>query len=168
MLYGTNRWLWHRRMGHKNFDNLVKINTKQAMRDMPKIVKPSNTLCKQCQHGKQTISSFKSKEYLTTKPLEIVHTDICGPTRTQSLQGENYFMLFIDDYSIMTWVTFLKEKYESFDKFKEFKALVENETDLKIKFLTSDIRGEFISHEFEEFCEIHGIKIHFLATRTPQ
>jgi hypothetical protein len=41
-----DRWLWHRRMGHINFDNLVKINTKQAMQYMPKIAKPSNTLCK--------------------------------------------------------------------------------------------------------------------------
>jgi len=47
-------WLWHRRIGHMNFNNLVKNDTKQAVRDMPKIVKPSNTLCKQCQHGKQT------------------------------------------------------------------------------------------------------------------
>jgi len=47
-------WLWHRRMGHINFDNLVKISTKQAVRDMPKVDKPSNTLCKKCQYGKQT------------------------------------------------------------------------------------------------------------------
>jgi hypothetical protein len=42
-------WLWHRRMGHMNFDNLVKNSTKQGVRDMPNIFKPSNTLCKQCQ-----------------------------------------------------------------------------------------------------------------------
>jgi hypothetical protein len=41
-------WLWHKRMGHIKFDNLVKINNKQAVRYMPKIDKPSNTLCKQC------------------------------------------------------------------------------------------------------------------------
>ena len=41
-------WLWHRRLGHMNFDNLVKIDTKQAMRDMAKITKPSNTICKHC------------------------------------------------------------------------------------------------------------------------
>jgi hypothetical protein len=39
-------------LGHMNFDNIVKIRTKQAVRDMPNIGKPSNTLCKQCQHGK--------------------------------------------------------------------------------------------------------------------
>jgi hypothetical protein len=84
-----------------NFDNLIKINTKQVVRDMPKIVKPSNTLYKQGHHGKQIRASFKSKEYSTTKPLELIHTELCGPTRTKILQGENYFMLLIDDYSRM-------------------------------------------------------------------
>jgi hypothetical protein len=54
-------WLWHKRMGHMNFENLVKINTKQAIRDMPKITKPSNTICKQCQHGRLSRMSFKTK-----------------------------------------------------------------------------------------------------------
>jgi hypothetical protein len=134
-----------------NFDNLVKINTKQAVRDMPKITKPSNTICKQCQHGKQSRVSFKTKEYTTSKPLELVHTDLCGPTRTKSLQGEKYFMLLIDDYTRMTWVSFLRNKSEAFEKFKSFKALVENEIDLKIKCLRSDNGGEFTSNEFEEF-----------------
>jgi hypothetical protein len=141
-------------MGHMNFDNLVKINTKQVVRDMPKITKPSNIICKQCQHGKQSRVSFKTKEYTTSKPLELVHTDLCGPTRTQSLQGENYFMLLIDDYTRMTWVSFLRNKSEAFEKFKSFKALVENETDLKIKCLRSDNGGEFTSNEFEEFVKL--------------
>jgi hypothetical protein len=60
-------------------------------------------------------------------------------------------MLLIDDYTRMTWVSFLKNKSEAFEKFKAFKALVENETDLKIKCLRSDNGGEFTSNEFEEF-----------------
>ena len=55
-------------------------------------------------------------------------------------------MLLIDDYTRMTWVTFLKEKIEAFEKFKDFKALVENETNLKIKCLRSDRGGEFTSY----------------------
>jgi hypothetical protein len=45
-------WLWHRRMGHINFDNLVKVSNKGVVRGMPKIIKPSNPVCKHCQHGK--------------------------------------------------------------------------------------------------------------------
>ena len=90
--------LWNRRLGHLNFDNLVKISKKEDVRDLPKIVKPLNSVCKHCQHGKKTRDNFKTKEHMTSQPLEIVHTDLCGPTRTKILQGEYYFMLFIEDY----------------------------------------------------------------------
>ena len=68
----------------------------------------------------------------------------------------------------MTWVNFLKEKSEAFEKFKIFKAMVENETNQKIKCPRSENGGEFTSNEFNYFCEIHGIKIQFSATKTPQ
>ena len=57
-------------------------------------------------------------------------------------------MLLIDDYSRMTLVTFLIKKSKVLEKFKAFKALVENETDLKIKCMRSDRGGDFISNEF--------------------
>jgi hypothetical protein len=151
-------WLWHKTMGHMKFDNLVKIDIKQVVRDMSEITKSSRSFNKQCQHGKQSRVRFKTKEYATSKSFELVHIDIFGPTITKSLQGELYFMLLTDDYIRMTWVTFLKNKSKAFDKFKAFKALVENETDMKIKFLRPDNGGEFPSTEFEEFCETHGIK----------
>ena len=71
----------------------------------------------------------------TTKPLEIVHIDLCGPMRTKGLEGELYFMLLIDDYTRMTWVCFLKKKSEAFEHFTIFNEMVENETELKIKTL---------------------------------
>ena len=48
------------------------------------------------------------------------------------MQGEGYFMLFIDDHTRMSSVAFLKEESEAFMKFKSYKALVENETNLKL------------------------------------
>ena len=112
---------------------------------MPCISKLENVICERCQHGKQTCegcqhgkqtkASFPSKEYFASKPLQLVHTDLCGPTRTMLLNGEKYFMLFIDDYTRMTWVTFLKHKSKAFNKFKIFKKMVENESNVKIKCL---------------------------------
>ena len=74
-------------------------------------------------------------------------------------------MLFIDDFTRMAWVFFLKEKSEAFNKFKAFKLLVENETEAKIKCLRSDNGGEFTSKEFDLFSETHGIKRQFSASR---
>jgi hypothetical protein len=68
----------------------------------------------------------------------------------------------------MTWVGLLKHKFKAFEKFKIFKAQVENEMDLKIKCLRSDRGGEFTSDEFNSYCEKHGIKRQFSIARTPQ
>ena len=68
-------------MGHIHLDNLVRINRKQAMRNMPEITKPSNSMCKQCQHGKHIRVDFKTKYNSSTKPLDLIHTYLCGPTR---------------------------------------------------------------------------------------
>ena len=84
------------------------------------------------------------------------------------MNGEEYFMLLVDDFTRMTWVCLLKKKSEAFECFKIFKELVENEVELRIKCLISDNGGEFISKDFNLYCEEHGIKRQFLATRTPQ
>jgi hypothetical protein len=146
----------------------VKVGNLGAVRNLPKIIKPSNPMCRHCQLGKQTRIRFKTKEYSTSKPLELVQTDLCGPTRTKSLQGESYFMLFIDDFTRMGWVCFLKEKSEALNKFKVFKTLVENKKETKIKCLRLNNGGEVTSKEFDLFCETHGIKRQFSAARTPQ
>jgi hypothetical protein len=97
-------WLWHIRMGHIHFDNLVKVGRSEEFREIPLIMKPTNTLCKHCQQGKKTKTKFKSKEYSMTRPLEIVQIDLVGTTTTNGLKGEKYFMLLVDDYKRMTTV----------------------------------------------------------------
>jgi len=58
-----------------------------------------------------------------------MHTDLCGPTRKKSPSGEEYFILFIHDFSRLCWISLLNHKDEAFEKFKAFEALVENESD---------------------------------------
>ena len=60
--------------------------------------------------------------------MELVHTDMCGPMKTPYLGGIIYFLAFIDDFSRKTWTYFLKQNSEAFEKFKEFKTLVENQS----------------------------------------
>jgi hypothetical protein len=75
-------------MGHMNFNNLVKIIRKKMVRKMHEISKPSNTMCKHCLQGKKTRTEFRTNEYSTGKPFEIVHTDLCGPMRKKGINDE--------------------------------------------------------------------------------
>ena len=67
----------------------------------------------------------------------------CGPMRMPSHENNKYFILFIDEFSRMTWVYFLKEKSEVFGVFKKFKALAENQSGKWIKVLRSDCGKEY-------------------------
>lgn len=79
----------------------------------------------------------------------MVHFDLCGPINLISngnkkyLISFKYFILFTDDFSRKTWVYFLQENSEVFEAFKSFKALVENESEKKIKILRTDRGGEY-------------------------
>ena len=98
-------WLWHKRLCHVNLDNLISINHMKRVRGFSKLKKLDNAICKL---GKMTKSSFKSKTYTSKEILEIVHTDLCGPIEVQSYKGDKYIMLFIDEYTRMMIVMFLK------------------------------------------------------------
>jgi hypothetical protein len=66
---------------------------------------------------------------------------VFGSVPVPSLGKSLYCVSFIDYFSRNTWIYFLRKKSEVFDKFKEFKALVENQIDKKIKvFRTNKIR----------------------------
>ena len=93
--------------------------------------------------------SFPSGSKRTKQILELVHSDVFGPVKVPSLRKSVYYVSFINDFSRNTWIYFLKKKYEVFDRFKEFKALVETQTEKKIKVLRIDNGGEFCSKEFE-------------------
>lgn len=147
---------------------MIKISKKKKVRGLPNLSKLDHVMCHECQKGKMTKYSFKSKNHSTKIILELVHTDLCGPMRTQSYYGDRYFILFADDYTRLMIVMFLKEKSEAFKMFKWYKAKVEKETGKELKCLRSDRGGEFISNEFTNFCNEHGIKRQVSAPRTPQ
>ena len=70
--------------------------------------------------------------------LELVHSDVCGPMSTQARGGYEYFITFIDDYSRFGYVYLMKQKFEAFEKYKEFKAEVENQLGKHIKAIRYD------------------------------
>ncbi|TYK25792.1 gag/pol protein [Cucumis melo var. makuwa] len=99
--------------------------------------------------------------------LELVHSNLCGPMNVKVRGGYEYFISFIDDYSRYGHVYLIQNKSDSFEKFKEYKAEVENESGKTIKTLRSDQGGEYMDLQFQDYLIEHGIQSQLSAPSTP-
>ncbi|KAJ6715423.1 hypothetical protein OIU85_026875 [Salix viminalis] len=161
-------WIWHRRFGHLNLGSLKKMKQGEMVYGLP-VLTELKDVCAGCVHGKQHRETFaKGGTWIAKCPLELVHTDLCGPMQCESVGGNKYFITFIDDLSRMCWVYFLRSKADAFNVFKKFKAFVELQSGYKIKKLRSDRGGEYTSNEFHEFCANIGMERQLTTTYTPQ
>ena len=130
--------LWHLRLGHINLNRIQRLVSSGILEQF----KPTaSRVCESCLEGKMSSKAFKAKGYRAEDVLGLIHSDLCGPMSTQARGGYEYFVTFIDDYSRYGDVYLLRRKSECFDKFKEFKAEVENKHGKRIKSLRSDRGG---------------------------
>ena len=59
------------------------------------------------------------------EPLKLLHIDICGPSAIESIGGNRYILVIVNDFSRFTWVYFLKPKSEATPQLKEFIKQIE-------------------------------------------
>ncbi|XP_047256674.1 uncharacterized protein LOC107851807 isoform X1 [Capsicum annuum] len=158
--------LWHMRLGHMSEKGL-SILSKRGLLCRQSIEKME--FCEHRVFGKLKRVSFKSPVVHQTKStLDYIHSDLWGPSRTQSKGGARYMLTFIGDYSRKVWVYFLKNKSDVFLTFKQWKVLIEKQTEKQAKRLRTDNGLEFCNDEFNEFCKNEGIARHRIMRMTPQ
>ena len=103
-----NEDLWHQRMGHASYKHLFIVSKHESVLGRPKLSKMSNVVCGPCQLGKETKAKHPDSQTSTTsRPLELLHLDLMGPTRIKSLGGKRYIMVVVDDFTRYTWVILL-------------------------------------------------------------
>ncbi|KAJ9567605.1 hypothetical protein OSB04_003571 [Centaurea solstitialis] len=126
-------------------------------------------LCSACQLGKMKRVSHKSKlEHGTEKPLQLIHMDLCGPMRVQSINGKKYVLVMVDDYSRYTWVKFLRSKDEAPEIIISVLKEVQVNLQSQVQKIRSDHGTEFKNKVLGGYLESVGIKHTFAAVRTPQ
>lgn len=146
-------WKWHKRLGHLNFNILQLLSDKEMVMGLPKL-KKSTGVREGCIAGKQHKVTFnKEQTWKASKPLELVHSYICGPMQVTTFGRNIYLLIFIDDATRMCWVYLLNHKLKVFKVFKKFKVTVELQSGYKLLKIRSDRGGEYNSHEFIQFCK---------------
>lgn len=158
--------LWHSRLGHvgqKGLEMLVKRGCIPS--DQVSTVK----FCEDCVIGKTHKVSFGPAQHLTKERLDYIHSDLWGSSNVPPSLGRcQYFLSFTDDWSRKVWVYFLKTKDETFQKFVEWKKMVEVQVERKVKKLRTDNGLEFCNLRFDQFCKDEGIVRHRTCSYTPQ
>ncbi|PKU67898.1 Retrovirus-related Pol polyprotein from transposon TNT 1-94 [Dendrobium catenatum] len=160
----VNATQWHQRLGHPAISTQRLLST----------VLPTSTLsntsfhCSACVRAKSHRLSFILSSPKTTKCLQLIHSDIWGPSPVVSLNGYKYYLLFVDDYTRFSWVYPLRTKSEKFKIFVKFKSMAENQFQSSIKCLRTDGGGEYINHSFKKFLTHYGIVHQVTCPYTPQ
>ncbi|KAG8087751.1 hypothetical protein GUJ93_ZPchr0010g8326 [Zizania palustris] len=131
--------LWHRRLGHPS--SSIASSVLESLKLFP--LNKESHVCDACQQAKSHRLPFSSSSRVSTSPLELVHSDVWGPT-ISSVSGHKYYVIFIDDFSRFTWLYLLKHKSDVEFAFIQFKHLAENQLNAKIKAVQSDGGGEYV------------------------
>jgi transposase InsO family protein len=156
--------IWHKRLGHPNARVLQHVFSSHLHKRVP----PKLPFCKHCVQGKMTQLPFPHSTSTTHFPLELVHSDVWGPSPITSINGTRFFVIFVDDFSRFTWFFPLKHKSQVLSSFVHFKNTMENLLNTSIKILRTDCGTEYTKDDFTSFCSNSGIIHQFSCPRTSQ
>jgi transposase InsO family protein len=165
--------LWHCRLGHISRGRIERLVKNDIL---PQLEFSDLEQCRECIKGKYA-KKIKKNAKRSTGILQIIHTDICGPFPIKSVDGFDSFITFTDDYSRFGYIYQIKERTEALDKFKIFKAEVENQHSSKIKVVRSDRGGEYYGRHtpygqvpgpFARFLQENGIVAQYSTPSEPQ
>ncbi|KAK1683523.1 hypothetical protein QYE76_044371 [Lolium multiflorum] len=151
-------WLWHRRLGHVNMRNLKQLLKGEHIVGLTGISFEKDRVCSACVAGKQLKKKHPIKSIVTTsRPLELLHLDLFGPSHYDTLGGSKY-----------SWVFLLKSKDETHREFITFAKKAQRTYESEIKAIRTDNGTEFKNYTMQEFVDDEGIKHEFSAPYTPQ
>ncbi|GJZ30406.1 retrovirus-related pol polyprotein from transposon TNT 1-94 [Tanacetum coccineum] len=165
----TKSWLWHRRLNHLNFGTLNELARNDLVRGLPMLKYDKDHLCPSCQLGKSKKASHPLKaENTNTEVLHTLHMDLCGPMRTESINGKKYVLVIVDDYTRFGWVRFLRTKDETPQVIEKFIVKTQRALNATVRFVRTDNGTEFVNKTLDGWFESVGISHETSVPRSPQ
>ncbi|KAK1616885.1 hypothetical protein QYE76_022402 [Lolium multiflorum] len=173
---GGPKWVFdsgctnHMTGGRGVLDQFIEdINKKSSITFGDNSKGKKDRVCSACVAGKQLKKKHPIKSIVTTsRPLELLHLDLFGPSHYDTLGGSKYGLVIVDDYSRYSWVFLLKSKDETHRELITFAKKAQRTYESEIKAIRTDNGTEFKNYTTQEFVDDEGIKHEFSAPYTPQ
>ncbi|GJS06523.1 putative ribonuclease H-like domain-containing protein [Tanacetum coccineum] len=165
----SQAWLWHRRLSHLNFDTINLLSKNNIVMGLPKLKFIKDHLCSSCELRKAKRKSFHTKTTPSSKRrLQLLHMDLCGPIRVESINGKKYVLVIFDDYSRYTWTHFLRSKDETPVVLIDFLILIQRGLHAQVRTVQTDKDTEFLNKTLHAYFAKKGIRHETSTARTPK
>jgi transposase InsO family protein len=125
-------------------------------------------VCETCIKAKHHRSTYLPSDNKKPAPFDLIHTDVCGPSPIISKSGYRWYVIFVDDFSHMTWLYLLKTKEQVKEIFKIFINMIRTQFEKKLKVIRSDNGTEYINHDLQTYFQNEGIVHETSCVGTPQ
>ena len=153
---------WHAILGHCNKRDILKLESN--VKGM-QISDKSDFDCVTCPAGKMTEHLNREPDARASRPLELIHSDLCGPIDPISINHSKYAIIFVDDFSNLLTVYFLKNKSDAKAATERF--LADMAPYGTIKRFRCDGGGEYSSNAFKNLLIENKIKQEFSCPQSP-
>jgi hypothetical protein len=131
----TSLGSWHSRLGHPALRICTSVLSQFKL---PVFKNNAPMICPACHISKSKQLSFPLSLTRVNHPLELIYTDVWGPSPICSSAGNKYYISFLDAYSRYTWLFPMSNKSDACNIFIQFQKNVERSFNTKIKILQSD------------------------------
>ena len=111
--------------------------------------------CTSYHFGKQTKLPFNKSDSFSSAPFDLIHYDIWGPAPVPTKGGSKYFVMFVDDFSLYTWIYLLHHRSELASIYQTFHKMIETQFNRTVKVFRSDNAQEFNDKSFLSFLDSH-------------
>nr|GEX61717.1 hypothetical protein [Tanacetum cinerariifolium] len=164
----TKSWLWHHRLSQLNSNTINQLAKQGLVKGLPKLRYTKYHLCSACQWEKAKRNPHPHKpEPSTNEKLKMLHMDLCGPMRVESINKKRYILVIVDDYSCFTWAKFLRTKDEAPKIIIKFLKQAQVSIKATVRYLRINNGTEFINQTLWNYTEEAKITNHTSTARTP-
>ena len=164
--------LWHRRFGHLGHDNLYKLQSKSMVTGISvaaaKFKEKQKEVCEPCILAKHHRLPFPASSTASTKPMQLIHVDVCGPLEETSSGGARYLATFLDDFSKLSTVEPVASKSDVAGKVKEVIQKLETQSGQKLQTVRTDRGSEYLNTELDSYYKRKGVVHQTTAPYTPE
>ncbi|GJV97591.1 retrovirus-related pol polyprotein from transposon TNT 1-94 [Tanacetum coccineum] len=135
----TKSWLSHQRLSHLNIDYITSLAKQGLVIGLPELKYQKYHVFSAYAFGKSKKHSHKPKaKYSIQEKLYLLHMDLCGPMRIQSINGRKYILVIVDDYSRFTWLKFLRSKDEVPEFVIKFLKMIQGHLNATVRNIRTD------------------------------